>query len=338
MKAATRFRLKITGIVSAFVILLVLPPFLPSYWLTILMQMLIYGILAMSLDVLMGYTGLASFGHCAYFGTSAYMVAILSTRYHVGAVGCILVAILAAIVVAALFGLLASHTEGPQFLMITLALGMTIFGLAYRWVSMTGGDNGIAGIYRPDWALPFSLDEPIVFYYTVLIIFLLVLFLLYIFINSPFGRSLLGIRENEARMRNLGYFTWLHKYLAFIVAGGFSGVSGILWAYYNGFVSPMDVELTASFEAFLMCILGGPGTLIGPAIGAGIIVFLKNFLSAYTERWLLVIGAIYILTILYAPGGLGGLVRRLMSERSEAEASANQERCVIDTSEKEELS
>ena len=112
-------------------------------------------------------------------------------------------------------------------------------------------------------------------------------------------------------MRNLGYNTWLHKYLAFVVAGTFSGVSGMLWAYYNGFVSPMDAELTSSFEAFLMVILGGAGTLVGPAVGAGIIVFLKNFLSAYTHRWLLFIGAIYILAIMYFPGGMAELFTRL---------------------------
>jgi branched-chain amino acid transport system permease protein len=196
--------------------------------------------------------------------------------------------------------------------MITLALGMVIWGLAFRWVTMTGGDNGIAGIPRPDLGIPISLDDPIVFYYAVLIVFLVALFLLYIFIRSPFGQSLMGIRESESRMRILGYNTWLHKYLAYVVAGSFSGISGILWAYYNGFVSPMDAELTAaSFEAFLMVIMGGPGTLVGPALGAGIIVFLKNFLSAYTHRWLLIIGAIYILTILYAPGGVMELVKRL---------------------------
>ncbi len=310
----TKFSLKVTGFIAAVLLLVILPPFLPPYWLTILMQMLIYGILAMSLDILMGYTGLASFGHCAYFGVSAYVVAILSTRYHVGFVGCILAAILMAIVIAALFGLLCSHTEGPHFLMITLALGMIIFGLAYRWVSLTGGDNGIAGIYRPKIGLPVSLDEPIVFYYLVFVVFAFVMFCLYIFLHSPFGQSLLGIRESEPRMRNLGYNTWLHKYLAFIVAGAFSGVSGILWAYYNGFVSPMDVELTASFEAFLMVILGGAGTLFGPAVGAGIIVFLKNVVSSYTERWLLIIGGIYILTIMYAPGGLGEVVSRLLKK------------------------
>lgn len=314
MPIFTRFGLKVTGIAVAVFLLAILPPFLPSYWLTILMQMLIYGILAMSLDILMGYTGLASFGHCAYFGVSAYMVAILSTRYHVGFLGCVLAALLMAILVAALFGLFCSHTEGPHFLMITLALGMIIFGLAYRWVSVTGGDNGIAGIYRPEIGLSISLDEPIVFYYLVLIVFTVVIFCLHIFLHSPFGQSLLGIRESETRMRSLGYNTWLHKYLAFIVAGFFSGISGILWAYYNGFVSPMDVELTASFEAFLMVILGGAGTLLGPAVGAGIIVFLKNVVSSYTQRWLLIIGAIYILTIMYAPGGLGEVVGRFLKK------------------------
>ncbi len=312
MGVLTEFRLKILGFIAAFFILVILPPLLTSYWLTILIQMLIYAVLAMSLNILMGYTGLASFGHCAYFGTSAYAVAILSTKYKVGFLGCVSGGLFAALFVAAIFGLLVAHTQGVYFLMITLALGMVIFGLAYRWVTMTGGDNGIAGIYRPEIGLSLSLDEPIVFYYMVLIVFLLVMFFLYIFHRSPFGQSLLGIRESESRMRNLGYNTWLHKYLAFIIAGGISGISGILWAYYNGFVSPMDVELTASFEAFLMVILGGAGTLVGPAVGAGLIVFLKNFISAYTERWLLIIGAIYILTIMYSPGGLAELVKRFV--------------------------
>jgi len=310
MGAITGFRLKIAGIVASFILLIILPPLLPSYWLTILTQMLIFGVLAMSLDILMGHTGLPSFGHCAFFGASAYVVAILSTRYQVGFLGCVGSGLLAAIVIGAIFGLLVARTVGVYFLMITLALGMVIWGLAFRWVSMTGGDNGIAGIPRPELGIPVSLDDPIVFYYAVLLVFLISFLLLYVFIRSPFGQSLLGVRESASRMRNLGYNTWLQKYLVYVVAGTFSGVSGILWAYYNGFVSPMDAELTSSFEVFLMVILGGAGTLAGPAVGAGIIVFLKNFISAYTHRWLLIIGAIYILIIMYAPGGLGELVQR----------------------------
>jgi len=307
----TPYRLKILGIIVAFIVLLILPPALPSYWLTILTQMLIFGVLAMSLDILMGYTGIVSFGHAAYFGTGAYVIAILSTRYQVGLLGCVSSAMMAAILVALIFGLLLAHASGVYFLMITLALGMVIWGLVYRWVSMTGGDNGIAGIMRPDIGLPLSLDDPIVFYYAVLIVFLMAFFLLSLFIRSPFGQSLQGIRESVSRMRSLGYNTWLHKYLAYVIAGAFGGISGILWAYYNGFVSPSDADLNSSTEVLLMVILGGPGTLVGPAIGAGILVFLKNFVSAYTHRWLMIIGGVYILLILYFPGGLAELVQRV---------------------------
>ena len=307
----TPFRLKIGGIIVAFIALLILPPVLPSYWLTILTQMLIFGVLAMSLDILMGYTGIVSFGHAAYFGTGAYVVAILSTRYQVGFLGCVGTALVAAVVVALIFGLLLSHASGVYFLMITLALGMVIWGLIYRWVSMTGGDNGIAGIPRPDLGIPISLDDPIAFYYAVLIAFLAVFLLLSIFTRSPFGQSLQGIRESVSRMRSLGYNTWLHKYLAYVIAGVFGGISGIMWAYYNGYVSPSNADLNSSTEVLLMVILGGPGTLVGPAIGAAILVFLKNFVSAYTHRWLMIIGGIYILLILYAPGGLAELVQRV---------------------------
>ena len=306
----TQYKLKIAGIIAAFILLFILPPVIPSYWLTILTQMLIFGVMAMSLDILMGYTGVTSFGHAAYFSTGAYVVALLSTRYDVGFLGCVSAAILAAIIVALVFGLLLAHASGVYFLMISLALGMVIWGLAYRWVSVTGGDNGIAGVFRPELGLPVSLDDPLVFYYGVLIVFLISFAVLWIFTRSPFGQSLQGIRESESRMRSLGYNTWLHKYLAYVVAGAFGGVAGIMWAYYNGYVSPTEAELNTSTEALLMVILGGPGTLVGPAIGAGILVFLKNFLSAYTHRWLMIIGAMYILLILYFPGGLAELVQR----------------------------
>ena len=290
---------------------------LSTYWLGILTLILIFGILAMSLDILMGYTGLPSFGHSAFFGVAAYTVAILSTRYQIGFLGCVGSAILLSTAVAAIIGLLVSHTKGVYFLMITLALSMVIWGLAFRWVSMTAGDNGISGIPRPDLGEAISMWDEITFYYFVLGVYVAVFLLIFLFLRSPFGQSLKGIRESESRMKNLGYNTWLHKYLSYVVAGIFSGISGILWAYYNGFVSPSDVEITASFEAFLMVILGGPGTLVGPALGAGIIIFLQNFLSAFTERWLIVIGAIYILTILYLPQGIMALkVRRIIKNKS----------------------
>jgi branched-chain amino acid transport system permease protein len=129
-------------------------------------------------------------------------------------------------------------------------------------------------------------------------------------VNSPFGHTLVGIRESDTRMRTLGYHVWLHKYIGFLIAGGVAGFGGVLWAHYNGFVSPADLELATSVEALLMVALGGRGTLYGPALGAGIIVLLKNLVSVYTHRWLLILGAVYIGTIVYAPEGIVGAVRQ----------------------------
>lgn len=298
---------------------------LSSYWVGILTLILIFGIMAMSLDILMGYTGLPSFGHAAFFGVSAYVVAILSTRYGVGFWGCAVSAMVAATLLAAVFGLLVAHTKGVYFLMITLTLSMIVWGLAFRWVSMTAGDNGIAGIPRPEIAASLSMWDEVTFYYFVLAVYVAVFLAIYLFVRSPFGQSLKGIRESESRMRMLGYNTWLHKYLSYVVAGFFSGVSGVLWAYYNGFVSPSDVEITASFEAFLMVILGGPGTLVGPALGAAIIIFLQNYLSSFTARWLIVLGLIYILTILFLPRGLMSL-RINWKRKHELDVTVSEER------------
>ncbi len=311
MKDIFESKTKLAGFILAFLILVVLPPFVTSYWITLLTQMLIFGVLAMSLDILLGYSGMPSFGHAGFFGASAYVVAILSTRYKMGFLPCFVTGVALATLISAAYGLLVAHAKGVYFLMITLALGMVLWGLAFRWVSMTGGDNGISGIPRPDIGLPISLKDPLTFYYVTFVVFVACLLLMAIFIRSPFGHSMKGIRESESRMRILGYNTWLHRYLTYVVAGAFGSISGIFWAYYNGFISPHDLELSASFELFLMVILGGPGTLIGPALGAGIIVFLKNFISAYTQRWLLILGAIYILTILYAPQGFVNLIKDL---------------------------
>ena len=284
-------------------------PVLPSYPLTLLTQAVIVAILAMSLDVLLGYTGLASLGHAAYFGVAAYAVAILSTQYQRGFVVCFIVGVGLAAVVAAVFGLLAIRAIGTYFLMITLALGMVVWGLAFRWVSMTKGDNGIAGVPRPELGAAWNLWNPLPFFYFALLGLVLAWALLALIVRSPFGLTLKGIRESESRMRALGYNVWLHKYLAFVLSGTFAGFAGVFWAYYNGFVSPVDVQLVTSVETLLMVALGGPGTLAGPALGAGVIVFLKNFVSVYTKRWLLILGAVYIGVILFAPRGVFGAFR-----------------------------
>jgi branched-chain amino acid transport system permease protein len=296
--------------VIVFLLLLISPPFLSSFLLTLLTQALIYAILAMSLDIILGYTGLASLGHAAYFGLGAYGVGILTTRYGAGFWVALPAGVLLALAVAAIFGLMALRATGVYFLMITLALGMVVWGLAHRWVTMTQGDNGISSIPRPDLGLPLSFAHSIPFYYFALAGFLIAFWILRVIVRSPFGQTLVGIRESESRMRTLGYHVWLHKYIGFVIAGGFAGFAGVLWAYYNGFVSPVDLQLATSVEALLMVALGGRGTLLGPALGAGIIVLLKNLVSVYTHRWLLILGVVYIATIVYAPDGIVGAVRQ----------------------------
>jgi branched-chain amino acid transport system permease protein len=304
-----RRRAVVAGLVVAAGAALV-APLLSAYPLTLLTQAAIVAILAMSLDVLLGYTGLPSLGHAAYFGVAAYAVGILGTDYRRGFLTCLLVGLVLATLTAAVFGLLAIRASGTYFLMITLALGMVVWGLAFRWVSMTKGDNGISGVPRPELPLPWSLAAPLPFFYFALAATLLAWALLGLLVRSPFGLGLMGIRESESRMRALGYNVWLHKYLAFVIAGAFAGFAGVFWAYYNGFVSPVDVQLVTSVEALLMVALGGPGTLAGPALGAAVIVFLKNFVSVYTKRWLLILGAVYIGVILFAPRGVLGAFRR----------------------------
>lgn len=291
--------------------LLVVPRIVPVYFVHLLILTLVYGTMAMSLDLLIGYTGLTSFGHAAYFGAGAYTVGALALRYGVPTLVAGMGGVLMALVQALLFGLVALRATAVYFLIITLALGMATWGLAYRWVSLTGGDNGLAGIPPPELGLPWSLSDPTNLYYLILGVVVLAALVLYRFVKSPFGLSLRGIRESESRMRVLGYNTWAHKYVAFVVAGTFSGLGGVLYVFYNGFVSPADVHLTGSAEAVLMVLLGGPGTLFGPVIGAGVVVFLRNLVSAYTHRWLLILGLIYVLTVLYAPRGILGAVQGL---------------------------
>jgi branched-chain amino acid transport system permease protein len=283
-------------------LLLAAPPFLSSYWIGLLTQVLIYAVLAMSLDILLGYTGLPSFGHVGFFGASAYTVAVLATAYDAGFWTCVAAGIMVGTLLSAALGLIVAHVRGVYFLMLTLALGMVLWGLSYRWIPVTGGDNGISGIQRLD-----AIADPMVFYYVTALVFVACGLLMALVVASPFGYTLRGIRENEARMRSLGFNTWLHCYLSYVIAGAFASVSGVAWAYYNGFVSPTYLELTATSEVFLMVVLGGPGTLVGSVLGAGLIIMLENVISAYTQRWLLVLGGVYILTILAAPQGLWNL-------------------------------
>ncbi|HEY7363240.1 MAG TPA: branched-chain amino acid ABC transporter permease [Methylomirabilota bacterium] len=297
-------------------------PFLNDYLQSIITRALVFAIMAMSLDVLVGYTGLRSMGHGVYFALGAYSAAIMIGKMNVANLLGVFGVGLGLSCAAALFlGLLAIRAVGVYFMMITLSFSMVMWGLVYRWHTVTGGDNGITGIIPPD-AFGLSLQDPVLFFYFTFAIFMVCLGLLFLLVKSPFGKTLVGIRESEARMKMLGYNTWLHKYLAFVISGTFAGISGTLWAMLNRFIAPTDVELVTSVEALLMVALGGPATLVGPVIGAGVIMFLRYWVSTYIERWYMFLGITYIITILYARGGIIGLVERLWSRKEEAPSSA----------------
>ena len=282
----------------------VLPPWLPSFYVHILVLMVIFSIFAMSLDILMGYAGLPSLGHAAFFGVAAYTAGLLAVRGGFQWWGAVSIALVLCTLTGALFGLVALRTIGLYFMLITLALGEILWGVANRWGSFTGGYNGLPDIPRPFAAVSTTLS----FYYLALILFFVAAVPMYLLVRSPFGLSLQGLRDSESRMRVLGYNVWLHKYVAFVICGLFAGCAGVMSAYYNGFVSPLDLSLAISAEAILMVILGGTGTLVGPIIGAVVIVALRNFLSIYIERWLIVLGVIFIFTVLYAPDGIMGWI------------------------------
>ena len=313
-------RLKISLVVAAVAVLAIGVPFTSSFVILLATRALAFSILVMSLDLLLGFTGLASLGQAAYFGVGAYMTAILATKYQIG-LGfdfwlVVLLGLMIGAALAAVFGLLAIRASGVYFLMITLALGQCVWGLAYRWNSLTGGDNGINIQVRPKFGI--DLANEVTFFYVVLALFALSLLAMYVLVRSPFGRSLAGIRERELRMKILGYNTWLHKYIAFVIAGAFGGLSGVLWAHTAGIVSPDNVVLTTSVDALLMAVLGGAGTLVGGVLGAFIVIAIREYLSTLVPWWQYVLGGIYVLTIFYLPSGLMGIPARLRRRRGAA--------------------
>jgi branched-chain amino acid transport system permease protein len=310
---------KIAIVVVALAATVIVVPSTNSFVILLATRALAFAILVMSLDILLGYTGLPSLGQAAYLGVGAYLAAILAERYQFGLgldfLVVIALGILLAAALAAVFGLLAIRASGVYFLMITLALGQCVWGLAYRWNSLTGGDNGINLRSKPKFA-GLDLSNDVTFFYVVCFIFAASLLAMYVLVRSPFGRSLAGIRERELRMQILGYNTWLHKYVAFIIAGGFGGLSGVLWAYTAGIVSPENVVLTTSVDALLMAVLGGAGTLVGGVIGSFIVFGLREYLSTLVPWWQYVLGAVYVLTILYLPTGLMGIPERYRQWRA----------------------
>lgn len=296
-------------IVTGF-ILIALPPVLPDYVRSLLVQILIFSIFAMSLDLIMGYADLPSLGHAAYFGTAGYIGGILMIKQGINSFWIILsVSVLGATAVAAVFGLIALRVKQIYFLLVTFALGQLLYYIAYYWRSVTGGNDGLVGSFTPHIGIPGLAWNGLSFYYFVFIFFALSYFIMRWISHLPFGLSLKGVGQNELRMECLGYNSWLIKYLVFVIGALFAGVAGILFVYFNEFIVPQNLGADFSGMVMFMVILGGSGTLWGSVIGAGIILYLQYITSLYfPDRWPLVFGAAFILTAMLMREGLAPIL------------------------------
>jgi len=273
-----------------------------DYYVNVTSQMLFYGIFALGLNIIAGYAGLVSLGHAGLFGIVAYAAAY-SLQAGFGHVGAILIALLLGLLSMAIYAVLSLRATGIGFIMITLALGQIIWGLAYRWISITNGDNGINVHTRPH---PFglSVDSPAGFYYMTLVVFLVCFAAVAIFVRSPLGAALMGTRDQPRRMNALGYHVWAIRFWACMFSGLLTAVAGVLFVYYTQFISPQTLDLTASAEVLLMVISGGAGTLIGPVVGSALVVVVKSVVSGYIERWNTLLGAIFVAIVILMPEGL----------------------------------
>ena len=277
----------------------------------IIRQVLIFAIFASSLNLLVGYAGLPSLGHAAFFGGGAYAAAIAAQRLGTDELVVSLgAAVVAAAVLALVVGFLAVRALGIFFLMLTLALAQMVFAIAFQATDLTGGSNGFSGVHRP---VLFGIDLGAAndLYVLVCVVALAVGLPLWRIATSSYGRALVGVRENERRMRALGYDTRTLKLSAFVLAGALAGVAGALSAYEFRFVSPNDVALGTSIAGFVMVLVGGAGTLVGPVVGAAVVLSIERVLPAQIPAQL-VLGAVFIAFVVFARQGIVGAFRRVV--------------------------
>jgi branched-chain amino acid transport system permease protein len=277
-------------------------------------RVVVLGLAAMSLNFLLGYTGVLSFGHAAYFGIGAYGVG-MTLRYLVPSTGVgILVGALAGTIAGALIGPLIVRLRGVYFAMVTIAFGQVFYFIAFRWNTVTGGDDGLTGWSRQPINLGFTtidiLHNVNAFYYVVLFFFAIAAALMAWLLRSPFGRTLIAIRENERRARFLGIPVDQHIWISWVISCGFVSLAGALYALLNNFVDPRALYWTQSGDFVIMAVLGGMRSFWGPLIGAAIFVVLEDFLSSQTQNWMSFVGLFFVLVVLFFPRGVLGIIRR----------------------------
>lgn len=289
-----------TVLLALFVI--IMPLLLSDYGVNLTAEIYIMGIFAMSLGLIMGFAGLVSLGHGAFFGIGAYTVALggqyLQNTYHL-----LLLSVIICGLVALITGAVFIRTSKFYFLMITLAFGQLMFALFWQMKDWTGGADGMS----VSAIMNFGFGEiltPMAIYYVMGAAFIGAFILLYLYVNSPAGKITRGVMENESRMNALGYNIRIYKLLAYSLSGALAGLAGSLYSYYNLYVSPDLSGWMFSGQVLIMVIIGGVGTLMGPALGSGVFIFLQNYISSYTERWPLIMGALLVILVLAGKGGI----------------------------------
>ena len=297
----------IRGSWIGFLLMFVLLPLVAGeYYLNLASQIFIFAIFAASINLLLGYGGLPTLGHAAYLGVAAYLSALAFLKLGLGHWAAAPMALLGTTLMAAGFGLIALRATGLGFLMLTLALSQVLWGTALRWVSMTDGDNGLRGLTRP-----FQIDGAVAFYYFALVVTVFSIWMMARYVGSPLGAALKGTRDQARRMSALGHNVWLIRWITFIYAGLWGGVSGLLFVYYHKYIHPVSLSLANSAEGLLAVIAGGSGTLGGPLVGAAIVMLLKNYVSAYVERWNMLLGFVFVFIVIFMPEGVVPGVKRL---------------------------
>jgi branched-chain amino acid transport system permease protein len=284
-------------------ILIFLPLISGEFFVNLASQILIFAVFAASINLLLGYGGLATLGHASYLGVAAYCSALLSLKLGLAHWATAPLALAGTTVMAGLFGLIALRASGLGFLMLTLALSQVLWGTAYRWVGLTDGDNGLRGLTRP---APFgiNLDDGRAFYWFTLAVCAVSIWLMARFVDSPFGAALKGTRDQPRRMSALGHDVWRVRWITFVYAGFWGAVAGLLFVYYHKYIHPISLSLTNSAEGLLAVIAGGSGTLAGPLVGAAIVMVLKNYVSSYIERWNALLGFVFVLIVVFMPEGV----------------------------------
>lgn len=308
-----KFPLRLVALI-VFVVCLAIFPFVITnrFYISLVNEMLIYGLLAMSLDVLLGYTGLLSFMHNAYLGIGAYIVGLF--LMHV-APSSMWLALLVGVIVTALIALpvgwVQVRTGGLAFALLTLAFGMMFYSIAWKWYSLTGGDDGLVGVPSPDITLGSLVlgnsGNPTAMYLLTLFIVLFCFLLTWRIIHSPFGAVLEAIRENEERASFVGINVRRFKLFGWMLACMLASISGGLFILYKGYIGPTTMHAFAGAGVLMMVLLGGMGSLWGPIIGAGIFIFMQDYISTMTEHWELFVGLVVIVLVLFMPRGFIGL-------------------------------